>query len=248
VSAVPEPAPACPRWLAEVALAHRGLHGEGVPENSLAAFAAAAGAGYGVELDVHLSRDGVPVVHHDTSLDRLTGRDARIGELTAAQLAALRLAGTDQHVPTLAEVLRTMGDAPVMVELKQGRLRTGALEAATAAVIAGHPGPVCVAGFNPGSLRWFRKHRPAVVRVLTASPLHDTDLPALLRRRLAAVRDLPSVVPAAVSYDLTGLPNPATDAWRARGGVLVTWTVRDEAGLARARELADNLIFERVRP
>jgi glycerophosphoryl diester phosphodiesterase len=245
---VPEPTPVCPPWLAEVPLAHRGLHGDGVPENSLAGFVAAAGAGYGVELDVHLSRDGVPVVHHDTSLVRLTGRDARVGELTVAQLATLRLAGTDEHVPTLAEVLRAMGDAPVMVELKQDRLRTGALEAATAAVLESHAGPVCVAGFNPGSLRWFRKHRPEVVRVLTASPLDDTDLPAVLRRRLAAVKDLPSVVPAAVSYDLTGLPNAATDAWRARGGVLVTWTVRDEDQLARAREVADNVIFEHLRP
>jgi glycerophosphoryl diester phosphodiesterase len=60
---------------------------------------------------VHVSRDGVPVVHHDTSLVRLTGRDARVLDLTAAQLATLRLAGTDEHVPTLAEVLRTMGEA-----------------------------------------------------------------------------------------------------------------------------------------
>jgi hypothetical protein len=87
-----------------------------------------------------------------------------------------------------------------------------------------------------------------VVRVLTAGPLDDTELPGVLRRRLAAIKDLPSVVPAAVSYDLAGLPNAATDAWRARGGVLVTWTARDEVHLARARELADNVIFERVRP
>jgi glycerophosphoryl diester phosphodiesterase len=244
----PVPAPVCPRWLAEVPLAHRGLHGDGVPENSLAAFAAAAGAGYGVELDVHLSRDGVPVVYHDSSLERLTGRAARLGDLTAAQLAALRLLGTEEHVPTLAEALRVMGTAPVMVELKQDRLRTGPLEAATAAVLDAHAGPTCVASFNPGSVRWFRKHRPEVVRVLTASPLDDTDLPVVLRRRLAALKDLPSVAPAAVSYDLTGLPSAATDAWRERGGVLVTWTVRDADALARARELADNVIFEHVRP
>jgi glycerophosphoryl diester phosphodiesterase len=243
-----DPLPVCPRWLAEVPLAHRGLHGDGVPENSLASFAAAAHAGYGVELDVHLSRDGVPVVHHDTSLRRLTGRNARIGELTAAQLGTLRLAGTDEHVPTLAQALRTLGDASVMVELKQDRLRTGALEAATATVLAAHAGPVCVGGFNPGSLRWFRKHHPEVVRVLTAGPLDDVELPAVLRRRLAALKDLTAVVPAAVSYDLTGLPTAATDAWRARGGVLVTWTVRDEGDLARARELADNVIFEQIRP
>jgi glycerophosphoryl diester phosphodiesterase len=231
-----------------VPLAHRGLHGDGVPENSLAAFRAAADAGYGVELDVLLSRDSVPVVHHDATVARLTGQPGRVRELTAGQLADLRLSGTDEHIPTLAEVLAVLRDVPVMVEVKQGRLRVGGLEAATAAVLDDHPGPVCVASFNPASVRWFRKRRPDVVRVLTASPLDGNALPAVVRRRLAALKDLATVAPAAVSYDLTGLPNPATDAWRELGGAIVTWTVRDEADLAKAREVADNLIFEHVRP
>jgi glycerophosphoryl diester phosphodiesterase len=219
-----------------------------VPENSLAAFRAAAEAGYGVELDVLLSRDGIPVVHHDATVSRLTGRSGRIRELTAAQLADLRLVGTDEHIPTLAEVLAVLRDVPVMVEVKQGRLRVGGLESATAAVLDDHPGPVCVASFNPASVRWFRTRRPAVVRVLTASPLDGNSLPAVVRRRLAALKDLATVAPAAVSYDLAGLPNPATDAWRELGGAIVTWTVRDAADLAKAHEVADNLIFENIRP
>lgn len=229
-------------------LAHRGLHGDGVPENSLAAFRAAAAAGYGVELDVLLSRDGVPVVHHDATVTRLTGQPGRIRQLTAAQLADLRLSGTDEHVPTLAEALAVLRDVPVMVEVKQGRLRVGGLESAIAAILDEHAGPVCVASFNPAAVRWFRKRRPEVVRVLTASPLDGNSLPAVVRRRLAALKDLASVAPAAVSYDLTGLPNAATDAWRELGGAIVTWTVRDAADLAKAREVADNLIFEHVRP
>lgn len=229
-------------------LAHRGLYGPGVPENSLPAFAAAAAAGYGAELDVLLSRDRVPVVHHDDSLARLTGRDDLVGEVDADELGRLRLAGTDAGVPTLAQALSVLRDVPVMVEIKQGRLRVGDLESRVAEVLAGHTGPVCVAGFNPASIRWFRRHRPEVVRVLTAGPLDGGPLPAVVRRRLAALKDLSSVDPAAVSYDLHGLPNAATDAWRARGGALVTWTVTDEDELARARELADNIIFEHVRP
>jgi glycerophosphoryl diester phosphodiesterase len=239
---------ACPTWLVEVPYAHRGLFDAHTPENSLAAFAAARDRGYGVELDVQLSRDGVPVVNHDRTLTRLTGRDAMVRDLTAAQLAGLRLGASDERVPSLADALATSRDAPVMIELKQDRLRVGQLEAAVARVLEAHRGPACVAGFNPRSLAWFRRAAPEVVRVLTASPLDGSDVPGFVRRRLAALSSLPTVAPAAVSYDLAGLPNPATDAWRARGGALVTWTVRTAADLARARALADNLIFEHVRP
>jgi hypothetical protein len=65
---------------------------------------------------------------------------------------------------------------------------------------------------------------------------------------LAELQDLPSVQPHAVSYDLEGLPNPVCATWRARGGTLVTWPAVGEEGLARARALADNVIFEDVRP
>jgi glycerophosphoryl diester phosphodiesterase len=237
-----------PSWLVDVPLAHRGLHGDGVPENSLPAFAAAAEAGYGVELDVMLTGDGEAVVVHDPTLERVTGRDVEVGRLDLASLQRLRLTGTDERIPTLAEALDVLGDAPTMVEIKQPRLRVGRLETTVAGIVADHPGPLCVAGFNPGTLRWFRQQLPDTPRVLTAGPLTDTKLPGPLKRRLAALRDLPTVAPQAVSYELAGLPNPAATRWREEGGVLGTWTVTDEASLARARELADNVIFEHVRP
>ena len=77
--------------------AHRGLHTQDkrVPENSLAAFALAAEAGYGMELDVQLSRDGQVVVFHDDDLRRVCGRDARVDELDLAELQTLSLCGTE---------------------------------------------------------------------------------------------------------------------------------------------------------
>lgn len=237
-----------PAWLLERPLAHRGLHdaAHGVPENSLAAFAAAAEAGYGVELDVTLSQDRVSVVSHDPTLQRAAGRPERVARMTVAALGGVQLGGTTEHVPTLAAALRLLADVPVMVELKQPNLRAGALEAAVAPVLATHPGPWCVASFNPASLRWFRRHLPEAVRVLTAGPIEAARLPPFVRRRLAELRGLAGVAPHAVSYDLAGLPNPTCELWRARGGALLTWTVTDEAELARARVLADNVIFEHL--
>jgi glycerophosphoryl diester phosphodiesterase len=237
-----------PDWLVDIPLAHRGLHEEGVPENSLPAFAAAAEAGYGVELDVSLSRDGAPVLLHDARLTRVAGDDRRVDTLTAAELAEVRLQGTDVGVPTLPEALGLLTEVPVMVEVKQVRPIAGRIEKVVAEVLDDHDGPFCVAGFNPATLRWFRRRRSRFVRVLTASPLIELPIPRIVLRRLAELRDLPSVEPAAVSYDLDALPSPVTDRWRAAGGALITWTVTDEAGLAKAREVADNHIFEHVRP
>jgi glycerophosphoryl diester phosphodiesterase len=240
--------PAAPSWLRDVPLAHRGLHDTEVPENSLAAFEAAAAAGYGVELDVQLSADGVPVVFHDLSLARLTGDARDLEAVPAAGLAALRLGDTSEHIPTLAEVLAALSDAPVMIEVKQRRLRAGRLERAVAEVASAHDGPWCMASFNPASVRFFRRHLPDAVRVLTATHDADPRLPAVVRRRLAELRDLPGCAPHGVSYDLDGLPNPSTAAWRDAGRVLVTWTAVGDDAVARARELADNVIFEASRP
>lgn len=243
-----DPGIAPPTWLVEVPLAHRGLHGDGVPENSMAAFRAAADAGYGVELDVHVTSDDVAVIAHDASLLRMTGVDRRINELTGDELHGLRLQQTDERIPRLTEALEVLRDVPVMVELKSSRLRAGALERRVAALLEDHPGPVCVASFNPVALRWFRRNRPELTRVLTATSASISGLPAPLLRRLANLRDLPSVAPAAVSYDVLGLPRPAVEAWRDGGGAVVTWTVRDDATWSTARRHADNVIFENIRP
>ncbi len=243
-----EPGAVAPAWMLEIPLAHRGLHGDGVPENSLAAFAAAVDSGYGVELDVHLSADGVPVVVHDATLERIAGTDAAVASLTVEQLAEVRLGGTSEHLPTLQQALEVIGDAPVMLELKTNRLRAGPLEAAVAELVEAHPGPSCVGSFNPVPLRWFRRNQPTTLRVQTAMADGISGLASPLLRRLADLRDLDSVAPAMVSYHIHGLPRPAVDAWRERGGPVTTWTVDDDATLRKAATVADNVIFENVRP
>src|SRR6187200_2440153 len=97
---------------------HRGASAE-LPENTLPAFALAKELGaYGIELDVHLSRDGVPVVIHDESVDRTTNGSGDVANLDLASLRQLD-AGNGATIPTLIEVLDVVGDTlHVDIEVK----------------------------------------------------------------------------------------------------------------------------------
>lgn len=236
-------------WLIERPLAHRGLHDleRGIPENSLAAFAAAVAVGAPVELDVHLARDGVPVVVHDHRLGRLTGRDVAVDDLTAAELGGLGLLGTDHTIPTLGDVLAHIaGRIGVMVEIKNYGREVGSLEAAVAAVLDDDAGPVCVASFNPRTIGWFREHRPQTLRGQASGTFSDVPLPRWLVRPMRSLASNRWTHPHFLSYELAGLPNDAVDRWRARGLPLITWTVATPEEAERARRLADNFIFEHL--
>jgi len=93
--------PAAPLWTHDCASSPRPV----VPENSLPAFERAAAAGYGAELDVHLTVDGRLAVVHDGELLRVCGRPGLVEKLTATELSEYRLLGTDERVPFLEEVL-----------------------------------------------------------------------------------------------------------------------------------------------
>lgn len=98
---------AAPFSLADYDYAHRGLWAEhGAPENSLAAFDAAAEAGLGMEFDIRLSADGIPVCFHDRTLDKMTGVNGALADYTAEALGALTLkGGSAETIPTLEAVL-----------------------------------------------------------------------------------------------------------------------------------------------
>ncbi|MBR1455895.1 MAG: glycerophosphodiester phosphodiesterase [Oscillospiraceae bacterium] len=146
--------------------AHRGLHArdKSVPENSLEAFRLAAAAGYGIELDVQLSRDGQVVVFHDDTLKRVCGVDARVDSLSYAELSQLRLCGTEHGIPLLSQVLAVIrGRGPLLVELKNGR-RNRELCEKTYALLEDYRGEVCVESFNPMIVAWFRLHARDLLR------------------------------------------------------------------------------------
>ncbi|MFN3522787.1 MAG: glycerophosphodiester phosphodiesterase family protein [Phenylobacterium sp.] len=232
-------------------VAHRGLWSkDGAPENSLAAFQAACAAGYGVELDVHLSADGEAMVFHDEKLARMTGAEGRIGERTAAELGELRLAGTDEPIPTLLEALAVIGKrGMVHVELKTAYGQVGPLEQRVHEILIDHAGPACVIGFNPYSHAWFADRFPGVLRGLDSYSYSDKPAPPKSlseeqRRSFARLEHVEIARPHFLALHTEMLPDARAAELRESGMPVVCWTVRDPAEWERLRPHCDNLIFE----
>ncbi len=238
-----------PSWLCERPVAHRGLHDDERPENSLAAFEAAVQAGYPIELDVHRTRDGGVVVFHDDTLVRMTGEPGRVTDRSLAELGRLRLAGTTQRIPSLDQTLALIDDrVPLVVEIKASGPR-GVLERGVVDALRRRPCRAVVQSFDPWSMVWMRRHAPGLVRgMLSADFTDEPTLPAHHKVLLEHLALAPLVRPHYVGFDLGALPHWAPSLLRRHGVPLLAWTVRDEPQLARARELADNVIFEHVRP
>ena len=148
-----------------VSYAHRGLHGNGVPENSLSAFRRAVDAGVGIELDLHLSSDGEVMVFHDDTLDRMTGYSGNLSEMSAATLRTLRLNDTEEKIPYFHEVLALVnGKVPLLIELKGRSTTDMRLCEKVSAMLKNYKGLYCIESFNPMQLRWWKLHRPDVIR------------------------------------------------------------------------------------
>lgn len=228
-------------------VAHRGLWSPtGAPENSLGAFQAACEAGYGIELDVQLSSDGEAMVFHDDDLARMTGAEGRIRDRTAADLAELRLAGTDERIPSLRETLTLIGRrAMVHVELKTPYGEVGPLEQRVHESLIDHAGPVCVIGFNPYSHAWFADRFPGVLRGLDSYDYkrapHMTDAQ---RQSFARLEHVAIARPHFLALHVDMLPDERAAKLREEGMPIVTWTIRDPAQWESVKDHCDNLIFE----
>lgn len=148
--------------------AHRGLHAisAGIPENSLRAFRLAANNGYGVELDVRMSRDGRLVIMHDENMKRTTGVNANISAVTTQVLGQLTLEGTKEKVPYLEEVLPLfVGKTPLLIELKPENGNHVELTRKVTNLLKQYPElDFLIESFDPRVLRWLKKHRPDIVR------------------------------------------------------------------------------------
>ena len=234
------------------AYAHRGLHGNGVPENSMAAFRSALESGYGIELDIHLLRDGNLAVIHDASLKRTAGADVRIEDLRTEDLASYKLEGTDETIPTFRQVLDLFaGKAPLIVELKPVGDNVETLCQATCNMLEDYAGPYCIESFDPRCIVWLKKHKPQIIRGQLSENFckGKGKLSPFLKFVMTHHLELFLCVPDFVAYkfaDRKTLGNViARKIWGAQG---VTWTLRSQEDFDTAVNEGWLPIFEGFRP
>lgn len=233
--------------------AHRGLHGNGIPENSMAAFRAALDGGYGIELDIHLMKDGKLAVFHDNTLNRTTGKDGKLEDLTAEDLADYPLEGTEERIPLFSQVLELYdGKAPLIVELKPVGGNQAALAKAACDLLDGYKGVYCLECFDPRCIAWLKKNRPELIRgQLTENFAANkkAPLPWVLKFILTHQMENFLTCPDFVAYrfeDRKTFSNTLVrKLWGAQG---VTWTLRSQEDHDTAVAEGWLPIFEGYRP
>lgn len=229
--------------------AHRGLHSEGVPENSLAAFEAACKSGYGIELDVQLSRDGEIMVFHDYLLGRMTDSNKKLSELDSGELKKLKLGGSQERIPTLDEVLDLVDRrVPLLIELK-GEDFNKDLCPKLAKRLETYGGQFCIESFNPLLVGEMKKLLPsAFCGLLYTNVCREKKKCSALNVAITMMALNFIAKPDFIAYnkeDRNALPvRVATRGYKATRFV---WTVRSKDELDKAETLGELSIFEGVK-
>ncbi|MBP3656625.1 MAG: glycerophosphodiester phosphodiesterase [Clostridia bacterium] len=228
--------------------AHRGLHDNktDAPENSMAAIRKAVEAGYGIEFDVQLSRDRVPVVFHDETLNRVCGVDGKVRDYTFDELQEFRLMNSDERIPRFADVLDAVGGkVPLIIEMK---IHEDPEEVCAAAdsLLRLYTGPYCIESFHPFAVRWYRRNRPEVIRGQLSSNFNSPDKREKPSHFL--VHHLISNLfarPDFIAYCHTHKGNLSRRLCRVLFRALsVAWTIRSQEELDACRKDFDLFIFE----
>ena len=234
-------------WLTNSSFAHRGLHGRetGCVENSPAAFELAIKEGFGFELDVLLSKDHRAVVIHDETLDRLAGQDRKVIDLPAEEFKKVKLLGSDDHIPTLAEILKmTAARAPILIEIKGDQGEPEKISQAVWQDIEDYRGEVAIMSFYPDIVSYFQNTHGDVPRGLVATPLDDGGLPTQYFDEDYQIELINSLAIDFIAYDIRAIPNKVTRYCQLHNIPVLTWTVRSEENRKIAHAYTDAIIFE----
>jgi glycerophosphoryl diester phosphodiesterase len=231
-------------WLTAQPIAHRGYHDLNNKrwENTLSAFAAAAERGFAIECDVHLSSDRVPVIIHDDNLQRLAGRDGFVWQRTAAELGAMKVGGTADHIPTLQEALDLVaGKVPMVIELKGIPGHDEGLVGIVGNMLKTYKGKAAIMSFDHWLIRDFAKDAPSIPGGLTA---YGKDNQLIEAHFSMLAHDL-----AFTSYAAGDLPNPFISFVRKKLKMpVITWTIRDQPAIDLSYKYGDQITFEGFDP
>ena len=234
-------------------IAHRGLHDDNNPENSIGAFRAAIAFGFPIEMDVRLTKDGKVVVFHDDSLHRMTGANLLVKDCSFEDLSVLRLAGSQERIPLFSDFLKEIdGKVPLLIELKNmPDVNTKDFVGLVAEGLKDYKGEYAVQSFNPFYIKTYKELRPNTpVGILASAGTTKADFnnSPFWKIKAHAIKHMSfnrSIKPEFISYQFCDYPTKATDKFK---GAKLAWTVRSAEDEAYARKYADNIIFENYMP
>lgn len=235
------------RWLTAWLYAHRGLHDEKRPENSMGAFEAAAAHGYGIELDVRISSDDEVVVFHDDDLRRMTGQAGSVETTAAETLTQMQLSETNERIPALKDVLALVnGRVPLLVEIKSTMVRWPRLEEKTLELLRQYRGRYALQSFSPMAVWWYRKNDHCDLRGQLSSRFSPrlADVPRILQFLVQHLLTDFLTRPNFISYEKDGLKAPVLRLIRLARVPVLAWTVRSAKEAEQAAPLCSTIIFE----
>lgn len=232
--------------------AHRGLHDNEseAPENSLKAFEKAVEAGYGIEMDIQLTKDRIPVVFHDFTLKRVCGQEGKVCDYTYEQLQEFTLCSCKERIPRFQDVLKLIdGRVPLIVELKVEWVDIGICPLADS-LLREYRGPYCIESFNPMVLLWYRRYHNDVMRgQLSDGFLRTGEFKGALYWFLQNLLLNWMTKPDFIAYN-----HKYADAVSRRlcrklyKNLAVGWTVKSREELEAAKENFDLIIFDSFIP
>jgi glycerophosphoryl diester phosphodiesterase len=234
-------------WIVNQYIAHRGLHNNEIPENSLAAFQNAIDHDYGIELDIHPLEDFTPVVFHDETLKRMTGEDGYIKQVkNVEELKKFKLLKSEEKIPTLEEALSLINDqVRILIEIKDYNM-TGTFEKAIYEVLKDYKGEYAVMSFNPYSVKWFKINAPEVVRGLLSCYFKGEKLNSALKFALKRMLLKKVADPQFIAYKWNELPNKHVN--KVKHLPLLAWPVPSQQEYMKVAKHCDNIIFEYFEP
>ena len=232
--------------------AHRGLfdNESDAPENSLKAIKKAVAAGYGIEFDVQLSKDDIPVVFHDASLKRMCGIDGKVWDYTLEELQRMCLAKSNETIPTFQDVLEAVGGkVPLIIEYKMDRVDTKVCVLGNE-LLKGYQGTYCVESFHPLAVRWYKKNRPDVMRGQLCEEYwkYNTKLSKPLSYFLGYLLTNFLTRPDFISYKHQDARNISRRVCTGLGALPVCYTVKNQEDYEIARKYFQLIIFDSFIP
>jgi glycerophosphoryl diester phosphodiesterase len=226
--------------------AHRGLfdNDSDAPENSLKAIQKAVEAGYGIEFDVQLSKDDVPVIFHDASLKRMCGVDGKVWEYTLEELQKMKLANSNEKIPTLEQVLGVVdGKVPLIVEYKMDRVDTKVCELGNA-ILEKYNGVYCIESFHPFAVKWYRDHRPDVIRGQLSQDFSKTDYKGIQYWAMTHLLLNFLTRPNFIAYNHKDADIFSRRLCTQLGALWVAWTIKNRKQYEDAKPYFELVIFD----